>query len=455
MATTQRRLASPFLAIVATVAAAAWAPVARAGLDDYVKKPDASFAWSLAETKTVPGATIYHLKLTSQTWKGIVWTHNLSIVEPDDVAYPDAALLLIVGGKVGDEPRGGDLASGMAMAKTCRARVAVLPLVPNQPLLDGKTEDTLIAETFVRYLDTKDEEWPLLFPMVKSAVRAMDAVQAFGKEKGKPVERFVVTGGSKRGWTTWLTGASDPRVKAIAPMVIPTLKMGAQNQHQLENFGGKFSEQIQDYTSRGLTEKRDDSDSLRLRAMIDPYAYREKLTIPKLQINGTNDPYWTLDSLNLYWDELVGPKWVVYLPNAGHSLDQHRDYAVNGVGAIFRHAIGGKPFPTLSWKHDEADGKLRLTVDSDPAPKSVKVWTANSDTLDFRKSKWESVDFPKAETMVILEVRPEKGNLGFFADLEYEIDGLSYHLSTQIRQTYVKPAVKTEPRGALQRTTTN
>lgn len=445
---TRRRLASPLLA-VAAMTAVAWTPPARGGLDDYLRKPDPSFAWSFVATRPAPGATIHHLKLTSQTWKGIVWTHNLSIIEPDDVAYPDAALLYITGGKIGDEPRGGDLAAGLAMAKVCRARVAVLPQVPNQPLLDGKTEDTLIAETFVRYLDSKDEDWPLLFPMVKSAVRAMDAVQAFGKEKGKPVARFVVTGASKRGWTTWLTGAADPRVMAIAPMVIPTLKMEAQNRHQLENFGGKFSEQIHDYTERGLTDKRDDSESVRLRSMIDPYFYRERLARPKLQINGTNDPYWTLDSMNLYWDELPGPKWVVYLPNAGHGLDQHRDYAVDGVGALFRHAIGGKPFPRLSWKHDDADGKLRLRVESDPAPRSAKLWSATSATLDFRKSRWTATDIPPSGSIAVQLVPPPAGNLAFFADLEYEIDGLPYHLSTQIRQTYVKAAEQGKgPRGA-------
>lgn len=436
MPTTQRGLVSSLLALVFAVSLAL---PAQAGLDAYVKKADPAYAWNFVSSKTTDGTTVHWIKMTSQVWQGITWSHNLSIIEPRQLAYPDAAVLFITGGKVGDGPRDGDLGVGLAIANACQARVVVLPQVPNQPLLGGKNEDTLIAETFVRYLDTKDEEWPLLFPMVKSAVRAMDAGQEFAKEKGQPITHFVVTGASKRGWTTWLTGASDPRVKAIAPMVIPTLNLDAQNEHQLENFGGKFSEQIKDYTERGLIGSESRPNAKELLAMVDPFTYRNRLVLPKLQINGTNDPYWTLDSLNLYWDELVGPKWVVYLPNAGHGLDQHREYAMSAIGALFRHAIGEKPFPKFSWKHHDHQGAMRLVVDAAPAPKSVLVWEAASDSLDFRKSKWSSTALEPKERLTIDKASPATGNVAFFADLEFEIDGFPYHLSTQIRQTNVQP----------------
>src|SRR5207245_285409 len=143
----------------------------------------------------------------------------------------------------------------------------------------------LIAETFVRYLESKDESWPLLFPMAKSLVRAMDALQAFAKQEWNvEVTHFVVSGGSKRGWTTWLTAAADARVKALAPCVIDTLNMAVQLPHQLRSYG-RYSDMIGDYTKRGLVPMPNTPEAKRLWMMVDPWMYRDRIKQPKLIVN--------------------------------------------------------------------------------------------------------------------------------------------------------------------------
>ena len=146
-------------------------------------------------------------------------------------------------------------ALGLELARKIKAPVAFVYHIPNQPLLEGNLrEDDLIAETFVRYLKSEDDNWPLLLPMVKSVVKAMDVLQAFSKKEwSAPVDQFIVAGASKRGWTTWLTAAVDPRVGAIAPVVIDVLNMREQMSRQIEAFGA-YSVRLVPYSSRGLCQ---------------------------------------------------------------------------------------------------------------------------------------------------------------------------------------------------------
>ncbi len=73
----------------------------------------------------------------------------------------------------------------------------MLKQVPNQPIFDGLTEDGAISYTFEQFLNTGDGTWPLLLPMVKSAVRGMDAVQQFAKQDWSlDVKNFTLTGAS-------------------------------------------------------------------------------------------------------------------------------------------------------------------------------------------------------------------------------------------------------------------
>jgi PhoPQ-activated pathogenicity-related protein len=408
---------------------------ARADLAAYLKKPEPAFAWKLKK-KDTSLSTVYYLSLVSQTWHGINWEHDLVVYLPKKVEPKGTLFLWGTGGK----PSLASTLMGLDLATRMRAPCAFLYGIPNQPLLGGKREDALIAETFVRYLETGDSSWPLLFPMVKSVVKAMDALQEFAAREWKvKVKDFVVSGASKRGWTAWLTAAGDPRVKAVAPLVIDTLNMPKQLPHQLTSYG-KYSEMIADYTRRKLVPVPDTAKARKLWAMVDPWNYRDKLTMPKLIINGTNDPYWAQDALNLYWPDLKGPRWLLYVPNAGHNLQQqegerkHRTRVTNTLAAFGRHEIAGAAFPTLTWKHGESAGKYRLTVRSSIAPRAARLWVADAPTRDFRKSTWREQEVKLDKGTVSGAVAaPASGCRAFFAECEYEMDGLRYYLSTQLR----------------------
>jgi PhoPQ-activated pathogenicity-related protein len=197
-----------------------------ADLREYVNKPEPAFEWQLKNKIEQSGARIDDLQFVSQVWQGEKWRHQLQVYRPADAAPSATMFLWVTGGAATPEA----ISFGLELARRIKAPVAFLYHSANQPLLEGNLrEDDLIAETFVRYLKSGDESWPLLLPMVKGVVKAMDVLQAFGKKEWSiPIDKFIVAGASKRGWTTWLTAAVDKRVGAIAPVVIDVLNMRAQ-----------------------------------------------------------------------------------------------------------------------------------------------------------------------------------------------------------------------------------
>ena len=418
------------LTLVAGARRSAAAPAA--ALADYLKRPDDSFTWKVVEKRPVQGAPAARLELVSQTWRGIRWEHEVLIVNPASVRNPDIALLLIGGD--GDVQK--QYALLRSLADSAGAVAASLNRVPNQPLFGNRKEDALIAYTFSQYIGSGDQTWPLLFPMVKSAVRAMDAVQAaVRQEYGMKVERFVVGGASKRGWTTWLTGASDPRVQAIAPMVIDMLNMKVQTEWAAQMYG-RQSDNIHDYTDAGIIERMDNPRMVDLRGWVDPYNSRARYTMPKLLLLGTDDPYWVVDSLRHYWNELPEPKLVFQTPNAGHDLAGLRE-ARPALAAFFQMVADRQTLPRMTWQFDyDAAKSLAINASLDRPAKAFRLWTSDSPVRDFRKAVWSSVVLSEGSgTNVTGRVAaPAKG---FRAGLiEAEIvssSGQSYKLSTEAR----------------------
>jgi PhoPQ-activated pathogenicity-related protein len=68
-------------------------------------------------------------------------------------------------------------------------------MVPNPPLFfadapdKGRSEDDIIACSRVKHFTTKDDPWLVRLAMVKSGVRAMDAIQQFLRRKRAAKQR--------------------------------------------------------------------------------------------------------------------------------------------------------------------------------------------------------------------------------------------------------------------------
>lgn len=417
-------------------------------LKAYVSKEDKSYRWSKRRDGKLGKGTYVELTLTSQTWKDIVWKHQLFIYRPSQVKNAAQALLMIAGGSWRPEleqpaaagapldfnERGVQQVEKLAdLAEHMQCPVAVLMQVPEEPIFNGLVEDQIISYTFLQFVLTGDPEWPLLLPMTKSAVRGMDAVQDYcHKEWSLDVKDFTVTGASKRGWTTWLTAAVDPRVNSLAPMVIDTLNFEPQSKHQLETYG-TFSEQLKDYSSKGLQSLLSTERGKRLQSIVDPYSYRNVIKQPKFILLGTNDRYWTLDSLNLYWDDLQGEKYVCYTPNSGHGLNDPTRIA-GALNALHCECCDGKRLPKLSFDYADGKEKTTLHIKSDVKPREVRIWTAASATRDFRESKFESHAANADGGGYSFDLAtPEKGFAALFGEAVYDHDGLPLFLSTKVK----------------------
>lgn len=415
-------------------------------LDDYVAAPDPAYGYSVVSSVSGPGYRAVVLNMTSQSWRSaqevdrMVWRHWLTILIPD-VVSSSRALLWINGGNNTDGPPASPDATLLGIATATRTVVADLRMVPNQPLVfaaDGRQryEDAIIAYTLDRYMATGDANWPVLLPMVKSAVRAMDTVQAYLRSiSRRPVEvkEFVVSGASKRGWTTWLCAAVDPRVIAAAPLVIDVLNMGPQMRHHLSAYGF-YSEAIHDYEELQIFERFDTLRGRQLQMIVDPYAYRDRYALPKCLVNSSGDQFFLPDSAQFYIHDLPGPTYLRYCPNTDHTLGSPD--AAQAVLAFYQSVLTGLPRPQFSWTVDPND---QLVVRTVTRPSKVRLWQAtNPLARDFRLETigkaWTSSDLASQEPNVYAArvPKPATGWTAFFVELTFGSSSASCTFTTEI-----------------------
>lgn len=448
------------MSMLAVAAAAAQAPspgrAARVGetaLDRYVAAPDPHFAFTkFGGLPAGGGVTATILELTSQQWLTAadvdrpVWTHWLVIYRPEKVTS-DLCLLWIGGGANNGKPPSRANPGFVGLARDTGSVVAELRMIPNQELTllgdperKPRKEDDLIAYTWDKYLRTGDEKWPLRLPMTKAAVRAMDAVTAWsaGADGGRArVARFVVSGGSKRGWTTWTTAAVDPRVVAIAPAVIDMLNVQPSFVHHWRAYGF-WAPAVEDYVTHGIMNWLGTPQFAALMAIEDPWSYRERLTLPKYLINSAGDQFFLPDSAQFYRQGLKGETLFRYVPNSDHSLDETD--ALDSLAAFYTSVARGTPRPKATWTVG-ANGAMR--VRTSVAPASAVLWSAtNPNARDFRLEtfgkQWTATPLTATgpNTWEVRVPTPSKGWTAYFAEFAFDIDAKApLKITTEVRVT--------------------
>ena len=413
-------------------AAVAAAPPRPAGpLADYVRAADDTAAWTKIADGGIGAGRYLAAELVSQTWRDTRWRHQLAIVLPAKLAVERPPLVLWIDG--GSTPEGAvqppakQLPILAAIADAAGVPAAVVRQVPNQPLEGGRREDELIAHTFEQFFRTGDPTWPLLLPMVKTVAAALDAAGDLMRAEWQvAIDGCVVAGASKRGWTSWLAAAVEPRVRGLVPMVIDMLDLPRHMRLQVESFGAP-SAALEDYVSRNLHRHLETPRGAELLDLVDPVRHAALITQPKILALGTNDAYWPLESLTVYRDRLRGPSWVSYAPNAGHDLPPQRVAPL--VAALARHVTGVEALPDLEWTCDAKAGACGLVAA--PAPAATLLWTADSDTRDFRLAKWESRPVTlAADRCRELVERPAAGLRAALLECRYDREPLPLYLST-------------------------
>lgn len=391
----------------------------KAPLHSYLSLSDGAFRWRMSAQEGT--TTLFHF--VSQIWQGEPWVHALAIVFPEQIAVPGAVVLEITGGVANEV----DLQMALRAAESTGIPVAVLFDIPNQPLWD-MVEDDLIAHTFERFLETDDTSWPLLFPMAKAALLAMEVVQMWGEDEGHEFEKFILTGSSKRGWTSWLAAATgDPRIVGIAPRVFDNLNIEKQLERQM-SYWGDLSPKLDDYSKRQLQLAVAHEKGKLLSASVDPITFRDTMKCPAYIVNGANDVYWAVDAIGLYWNELRQDRYVRPVPNFGHEIGD-RAWDVPGLAAFVRSCAGLFDMPALNASCFLNEGQAHFAYVAEKSLKQLEIWYAESEDMHFDVAVW-NLATTLTEPKMDVRFNAAGQNLAVFGLGTFDIGGESVIVGT-------------------------
>lgn len=361
--------------------------------------------YSLLSQENLPGLEWRRYQLTSQHWspEGLVtpaaWQHEVEVFIPSESTSTQG--LVVINNGINhptdtvpvSEPTDFSIESLQHIARQTNSVVMAISTIPNQYLeyqQDNKPrkEDYSVARSWTLFMDAPESRatLPLQVPMAVAISQAMTMAQQALPEKA--LDSFIVTGLSKRGWTTWLTAIADTRVVGIAPFVIDLLDTRTALEHMYQSYGGNWPVAFTPYYLDEIDKKLDTPGFAKLMQIIDPLQYigteyQSRLDIPKYIINASGDDFYVPDNTDFYYEKLPGEKALRVAPNSSHS--GIKAFSEQSLIPFVNRLRQSMPMPQMNTSISIKDKVKTLTVSLSETPDKVLLWTAaNSDARDFR-----------------------------------------------------------------------
>ncbi|BBH43879.1 PhoPQ-activated pathogenicity-related family protein [Pseudomonas sp. KU43P] len=417
------------------------------------KVRQAPLQYRLEQKTPAEGYTLYQYRMTSQTWapepvvEPRLWEHRVELFVPD-VALPEKALVVVNNGvRFGEEQQTPDYSPEALGVVAVQARTVVASIsdVPNQYVTfsDAQApmrEDDAVAHTWAHALhnDAAAPELPLHLPMAAAASRAMDLTTDALPELR--LERFIITGASKRGWSSWLTAVADDRVIAIVPSVIDVADTSRMLAGLRKRYGGSWPLALWPYQAAGVLQQLGSPAFERLMGLMDPMQYLDepeaRLEIPKYLVSASGDDFFAPDPATDYLQRMPGQTSLRVLPNSDHG--GVRAHVASTLVPMVQRIQARLALPRVQVTPSQASGHVQVRLSEMPV--ALKVWTAENRTdRDFRHAcgvRYTSQTITPSEAFSLDWTPPAQGWQARFVEARFADGFIATSPVSVLPQTY-------------------
>jgi len=131
------------------------------------------------------------------------------------------------------------------------------------------------------------------------------------------------------------------------------LNMELSFRHHFSAYGF-WAPAIHDYEDMNIFDRLDTEEMQQLAQIVDPYAYKDRLTMPKLMLYSSGDDFFLPDSSQFYFDDLPGQNYLRYVPNTNHGMGDLNGYseAFANLLTFYEAILAGSSLPQFSWTAD-------------------------------------------------------------------------------------------------------